>query len=178
MLRIIEFWGFFFCTSHYGLYSFLVHFVSSWAALHIVRLKSKVDIWRVVLSMNPVVLPWRWQELQTQFILKLWITEVWLLAKSSSCQPAMSIFKNQHRRIKSHKSTDCYKRLINLSWGILTMFTFTGVQNEALYMTYAEINTISHFIIRQIADGGGEEKEWSFCTQENTQITIFKVNFP
>lgn len=42
------------------------------------------------------------------------------------------------------------------------MFTFTGVQNEALYMTYAEINTISHFIIRQIADGGGwggEEKE-------------------
>lgn len=42
------------------------------------------------------------------------------------------------------------------------MFTFTGVQNEALYMTYAEINTISHFIIRQIADGVGgwiKEKE-------------------
>lgn len=42
------------------------------------------------------------------------------------------------------------------------MFTFSWVENEALFMTYAEVNSIFHFIIRQIADRE-EKKSGVFC---------------
>jgi len=48
------------------------------------------------------------------------ITEVWLLAKSSSCQTVRSVFKYQYgRRIRSYKSRLLQETYQHLFYGIL-----------------------------------------------------------